>query len=277
MRKNKQNHFNCLKLYLKAKISYNENGDVMFTDTHCHIYKEYYEDIGKIITNANNNKVNRFFNNGCDNQSNHEVLELISKYDFMYGAIGIHPENVDDVKKSDITYLKENLKNKKIIAIGEIGLDYHYTKDNKEKQINLLETQLKLAQEYHLPVIIHSRDATMDTINTLKKYNLKGVIHSFSGSKEIADIYIKMGYILGINGVITFKNSKLKDIIKDIPLKNIILETDSPYLTPSPFRGKKNEPARIKEIATFISELKGISLEELARITNENIKRIFDI
>ena len=128
-----------------------------------------------------------------------------------------------------------------------------------------------------MPVIIHSREATEDTINTLKKYKVTGVIHSFSGSLETAKIYIKMGYLLGINGVITFKNSKLKDVIKEIPLESIVLETDSPYLTPEPFRGKKNEPARIKEIAEFICDLKGISLEDLATITNHNIKRIFDI
>ena len=158
-----------------------------------------------------------------------------------------------ELKSKVIRYLKENLG------------------------IELLESQLKIAETHNLPVIIHSREATEDTINTLKKYHIKGVIHSFSGSLETAKIYIKMGYLLGINGVITFKNSKLKEVIKELPLEHLVLETDSPYLTPEPFRGKPNEPARIKEIATFISELKGISLEELARITNENIMRIFDI
>lgn len=195
----------------------------------------------------------------------------------MYIALGIHPESADTYQKEDLTFIEENLSNPKVIAIGEIGLDYHYTKENKTLQIKLLESQLKIAETHNLPVIIHSREATEDTINTLKKYHVKGVIHSFSGSLETAKIYIKMGYLLGINGVITFKNSKLKEVIKELPLEHLVLETDSPYLTPEPFRGKPNEPARIKEIATFISELKGISLEELARITNENIMRIFDI
>ena len=151
------------------------------------------------------------------------------------------------------------------------------TKENKEDQIKLLESELKIAETYQLPVIIHSREATEDTINTLKKFKVNGVIHSFSGSLETARVYIKKGYLLGVNGVITFKNAKLKEVIKEIPLKNIILETDSPYLTPEPYRGKRNEPARIYDIAKFICDLKGISLEELTRITNDNIKRIFDI
>ena len=249
----------------------------MFTDTHCHIYKEYYENIEEVLKNAKKSNVNRMINNGCDKKSNEEVLELTKNYENIYGAIGIHPENIEEYKEEDLKWIEENLKQSKIIAIGEIGLDYHYTKENKTEQIKLLERQLKIAEQYHLPVIIHSREATEDTINTLKKYKVTGVIHSFSGSLETAKIYIKMGYLLGINGVITFKNSKLKEVIKEIPLENIILETDSPYLTPEPFRGKKNEPARIKEIAEFICDLKGISLEDLATITNHNIKRIFDI
>lgn len=249
----------------------------MFTDTHCHIYKEYYENIDEILKRALESNINRVINNGCNRESNKEVLALANTYNNMYIALGIHPESADTYQKEDLTFIEENLSNPKVIAIGEIGLDYHYTKENKTLQIKLLESQLKIAETHNLPVIIHSREATEDTINTLKKYHVKGVIHSFSGSLETAKIYIKMGYLLGINGVITFKNSKLKEVIKEISLEHLVLETDSPYLTPEPFRGKPNEPARIKEIATFISELKGISLEELARITNENIMRIFDI
>lgn len=249
----------------------------MFTDTHCHIYKEYYESIDNVLENAKDVGINRVINNGCDNKSNKEVLELIDKYPNMYGAIGIHPENVETYTEDDIKYIEDNLKKSKIVAIGEIGLDYHYTKDNKEKQIILFERQLKIAEKYHIPVIIHSREATEDTINCLKKYNITGVIHSFSGSLETAKIYIKMGFILGINGVITFKNSKLKEVIKEIDLENIIFETDSPYLTPEPFRGTKNEPARIINIAEFICNLKNIDKSQASIITNENIKRIFDI
>ena len=249
----------------------------MFMDTHCHIYSEYYSNVEEIINNATNSNVNRFINNGCDNESNTQVLGLINKYDNMYGAIGIHPENVDKYNISDLKFIENNLPNPKIIAIGEIGLDYYYTKENKENQIELFEYQLNLAEKYNLPVIIHSRDATVDTINILKKHHVKGVIHSFTGSLETANIYLKLGFLLGINGVITFKNCNLKNVLKNIPLENIILETDSPYLTPVPYRGKRNEPARIYDIAKFISELMNIDLKELSKITNENIKRIFDI
>ena len=249
----------------------------MFTDTHCHIYQEYYDDIDNIMEISNNNNVNRWINNGCDQKSNEEVINLIKKYDNMYGAIGIHPENVDEYTEEDIDFIKSNIMNKKIIAIGEIGLDYHYTKENKDKQIRLLEIQLKIAEEFNLPVIIHSRDATLDTINTLKKFKVKGVIHSFSGSLETANIYINMGYMLGINGVVTFKNANIKDVIREIPLEHLVLETDSPYLTPEPFRGKQNNPSHIIDIAKFVCELKNISLEELSKITNDNIKRMYNI
>ncbi len=249
----------------------------MFTDTHCHIFKEYYENINEILETAKNVGINRIINNGCDTKSNYEVINLCNKYENVYGAIGIHPENVESYSNDDLKYIEENLNNQKIIAIGEIGLDYHYTKDNKEKQIELFERQLKIAETYNIPVIVHSREATEDTINCIKKYKVKGVIHSFSGSIETAKIYIKMGFILGINGVITFKNSKLKEVIKEIDLKDIIFETDSPFLTPEPFRGKKNEPARIINIAEFICNLKEISKSQASIITNENISRIFDI
>ena len=194
----------------------------------------------------------------------------------MYGALGIHPETVDDYSLDDIEFIKNNLSNEKIVAIGEIGLDYHYTKENKDEQIKLLEMQLSLAEEYNLPVIIHSRDATEDTINTLKKFNCRGTIHSFSGSLETAKIYIKMGYLLGVNGVITFKNCNIKDVIKEVGLNNIVLETDSPYLTPVPYRGMKNDPSHIMDIAKFVSELYNVSLEELSYRTNENIKRMYE-
>lgn len=249
----------------------------MYTDTHCHISKEYYSDIKNILENAHKFGIDRVINNGCDSRSNKEVLELITVYHNMYGAIGIHPEFVETYNKKDIQEIENNLSNPKIIAIGEIGLDYHYSKENKEAQIELFEKQLKIAETNKIPVIIHSREATEDTINTLQKYKVTGVIHSFTGSLETAKIYLKMGFYLGINGVITFKNSKLKEVIKEIDLNNILLETDSPYLTPEPFRGKLNDPSKIYNIAEFICNLKNVTPKELANITNKNIKRIFDI
>lgn len=248
----------------------------MFVDTHCHIFKSDYDNIDAVLNNASNNNVKYYINNGSDREYNKEVLELVKEYDNMYGALGIHPETVDDYSLDDIEFIKNNLSNEKIVAIGEIGLDYHYTKENKDEQIKLLEMQLSLAEEYNLPVIIHSRDATEDTINTLKKFNCRGTIHSFSGSLETAKIYIKMGYLFGVNGVITFKNCNIKDVIKEVGLDNIVLETDSPYLTPVPYRGMQNNPSHILDIAKFVSELYNVSLEELSYRTNENIKRMYE-
>ena len=247
----------------------------MFTDSHCHLYHEYYEDLDFIIKESISNKVNRFINDGCDRESNEEVLKLVNIYDNMYGTLGIHPENVEDYKDEDLNFIEDNLNNPKIVAIGEIGLDYHYGKENKDDQIKLLELQLKMAQEYDMPVVIHSREATLDTLNTLKKYKVKGVIHSFSGSIETAREYLKLGYLLGVNGVITFKNANIKEVIKEIPLESLILETDSPYLTPEPFRGHQNNPSHIIDIAKFVANLKDVSLEELSNITNKNLENMF--
>lgn len=248
----------------------------MFMDTHCHIYHEYYEDIDAVIKDSKELGVSRFLNNAVDVASMNEVLRLVKEYDGMYAAIGFHPEEVDHIPLSDIELLEAHLKDKNVIAIGEIGLDYHYTKENSKAQEVLFRKQLELAEKYQLPVIIHSRDATEDTIRILKDYHVTGVIHSFSGSYETAMIYLKMGFSFGINGVITFKNSRIKEVIKRLPLESILLETDSPYLTPDPYRGKKNEPKYVSEIAKFVADFFEISLEDLSRITTENIKRIFD-
>lgn len=249
----------------------------MFTDTHCHLYMEYYDDIKLVIERAKEADITRFINNGCDTKSNEEVLELSKKYNNLYAAIGIHPESVNNYNVDDINFLIEHINNTNVVAIGEIGLDYHYTKENRNEQITLFKKQLDIAEKYNMPVIIHSREATDDMLKILKEYKVKGVIHSFSGSLETAKEYIKLGFLLGINGVITFKNCKIKEYIKDIPLSNIILETDSPYLTPEPLRGHKNEPGNIKHIAEFVAKTYNITLEELSIITNDNIKRIFDI
>lgn len=246
----------------------------MFTDTHAHIYKDYY-DIKKVMLKISNSETNRIITNGVDIKTNKEIIKLIKKYDNLYGAIGIHPENVEKYSKNDIEFIKK--KYKKIIAIGEIGLDYHYCKENKEKQKELFEIQLQVAQSLNLPVIIHMREATEDTLSILKKYKVKGVIHSFSGSIETANILLKMGYYFGINGVITFKNSNLKEVYKKIPIDRILLETDSPYLTPEPKRGAKNDPSNIIYIAEYVANIYNINTKKLAEITNKNIEVLFDI
>ena len=249
----------------------------MLIDTHCHLYKEYYDSIEDVLLESQKNEVSSFIVSGCDTKSNQEALEIVKKYPNVYCSIGIHPEYVDSYTNEDLRFLESCLCESKVVAIGEIGLDYHYSKENKELQKELFEKQLMLASKYSLPVVIHSRDAIEDTITILKKFpELKGVIHSFSGSLEVAQIYIKMGYKLGINGVVTFKNSHLKELLPTIK-DSIVLETDSPYLTPHPFRGTKNSPKNIKIIAEFICDYLGISMNELVGITNQNIKAIFDI
>ena len=249
-----------------------------FVDTHCHVFKSDYENIDEVLKNASNNHIKYVINNGSNNKFNKEVLDLIEKYPNMYGAIGIHPEDVDDATQEDIKFIEDNLSNEKIVAIGEIGLDYYYTKDNKKEQIKLFETQLALAEKYNLPVIVHSRDATEDTINSLKKFNCKGVIHSFSGSLETARIYIKMGYLLGVNGVITFKNArKSLEALAAVPLDRLVLETDCPYMAPVPFRGKRCDSSMIPYMAEKAAEIKGSSAQEILDITCKIGLKLFEI
>ena len=242
----------------------------MFTDTHCHILEEDYDNIDKVIKDAKDTGIHKMINNGSNRQTSEEVLELSRKYDSLYGAIGIHPDSTEDFTKENLAFIEEHIH--EVVAIGEIGLDYHYEGYDRETQLNLLEEQLKLAEKYSKPVIIHSRDATLDTINTLKKFPaVKGSIHCFTGSLETAKIYLKMGYKLGFGGVTTFKNAK------EIPLEAILFETDSPYLSPEPLRGTKNEPKNVLHIAKFISEVLGITLEDLSNITEQNVHDLFDI
>ncbi len=248
----------------------------MYIDTHCHISIDDYDDIEQVIK-EDFEVVDKIVISGCSKEYIREAISIANSHDNIFVTIGYHPDQVDVYSDDDLKELEELLLHPKVIGVGEIGLDYHYEKDKREKQIELFEKQLEIAERFKLPVVIHSRDATLDTINTLKKYHVKGVIHSFSGSLETAREYIKIGFLLGVNGVITFKNSNVKEVYKEIPLEYIILETDSPYLTPEPNRGKQNNPSYIIDIAKYICELKNISLEELSRITNDNIKRLYNI
>lgn len=249
----------------------------MFVETHAHIVKSMYDNIPEIINNSLDVNVMKIVNCSVDVSVSKEVISLSNQYNgVLYSAIGIHPENIDEVEKEDFIELEELIKNNKITAIGEIGLDFYYCKDNKEKQVIVFEMCLSLAQKYNLPVIIHSRDATRVVLNILKKYKVKGIIHCFSGSLEIALEYIKMGYYIGIGGIVTFKNSKLWEVVEKIDLSNIVLETDCPFLTPEPYRKYKNEPKYIPVIATKIAQIKGVSVEEVAEITTSNACHIFD-
>ncbi len=247
-------------------------------DTHAHLSKEYYEDIPSVLLRGRKNNVTSIIASGCTKQDIPETVDLINKYDCLYATIGYHPEEADIITDSDIEELEQIiLANPKIIGIGEIGLDYHYGKDNRERQISLFDKQLVLAEKLNLPVVIHSRDATMDTYELLKKHDVKGIIHCFSSSLEIARQYIKLGFLLGIGGVITFKNCKLKDVVDSIGLEHIVLETDCPYLSPVPFRGKMNEPSYVYYTAEFIAKLKNMSVEEVDRITTKNVFGLFDL
>jgi len=248
----------------------------MFTDTHAHLYKEYYEDIESVIKRANENGINKILVAADDLKSCDEVIELGNKYDNVYACLGIFPENYKDSKSKFKKIVESNITNNKFIAIGEIGLDYSNPTD-KNKQLALFDYQLSLAEQYKFPVVVHMRDATEDTIETLKKHNVKGVIQCFSGSLETANILTDMGFYFGIGGVMTFTNAKIKNVIKELPLDRIILETDSPFLAPTPLRGQTNEPKNIKIIAEFLADLKGKTLEEIGQITEENVHNLFDI
>ena len=249
----------------------------MFIDTHCHVVSEYYDDIDVVIKNAIDNGVLKIIINGYNMQSNREVLELVKKYDIVYGALGIQPEELYDYNDDSLKFIEEHINDEKIIAVGEIGLDYHYDTD-KELQKELFKRQLEIAYKYNKPVIIHSRDCIQETYNILKESKVKGTMHCYSGSKEMALEFIKIGFLIGIGGVSTFKNAKnIVDVIKYIPLEYIILETDSPYLTPEPYRGKRNEPMYIPIVAKRVADIKGLDIKEIERTTTDNARRLFDI
>lgn len=249
----------------------------MYIDVHCHLDSKYYSDVSKVIDRAKDNNVNIMIYNGCDVKSNNEVIELINKYDCIYGAIGFHPTCLNDITDDDYVKLEENVKNKKIVAIGEIGLDYHYDDTDKVRQKEHFIKQLELANKYNLPVIVHSRDSIQDTYDILKKYPVRGIIHCFSGSLEMAREFVKLGFYISVGGIVTFKNARnIIDVIKNIDLSYILLETDSPYLAPVPYRGEVNEPCYIPIIADKIAYIKGTNVNEVMNCTTENAMGLFD-
>lgn len=249
----------------------------MFCDTHCHLSVEDYDNIDLVIKENKEAGVGKIIISGCTKESINESLLLSKKYEDVYITIGYHPSEVDYVNDELLGELRSQLKYDKVVGLGEIGLDYYYGKENKEEQLILFEKQLKIAEDMGLVVVIHSRDATEDTINCLKKYKVKGVIHCFSGSVETAKIYVGMGYKLGVGGIVTFKNSKLYEVVKAVGLENIVLETDSPYLTPVPFRGQKNSSKYIPLIADSVAKILDIPIEEVARVTSSNACDLFDL
>ena len=238
-------------------------------DTHCHI--DCCEDVEDII----NNFEGIIITSGYDDKSNIKVIDLVNKYPNVYGTLGIHPEEVDNDYNLDIVI--NNLDNPKIVGIGEIGLDYHYSKQNIDKQKELFIKQLEIANTYNLPIVVHCRDAIEDTYNILKNYNLKGSIHCFSSSLEIARKFIDLGYKIGVGGVITFKNGKkLREVVDGISNNDILTETDSPYLSPEPFRGKENKPSNVYYVIKKIASIKDMSEEEIKNIIMNNSEEVFE-
>ena len=250
----------------------------MYFDSHAHFDDEKYnENRDSLIREMNENGVDYIINIGADMKSSQNSIELAKKYDFIYATIGVHPHEVEKMTEEDIKDLEEMAKYEKVVGIGEIGLDFYYDFSQRDKQRYWFERQLELAKKLDMPVSIHSREATMECFEIIKNSGVrKGVIHAFSGSVEIAREYIKMGFYIGVGGVLTFKNSKkLVDVVKDISIDNILLETDSPYLAPVPVRGSVNNSQNLKYIADKISEIKQISAEKVCEITTKNAKCLF--
>lgn len=248
-------------------------------DTHSHIdFEEYQNNFEHFLKELQENEIEKVIIPGVEPQTFTRILNICEKNKILYCALGVHPSEYQSYTEDTEKEIIELSKNKKVIAIGEIGLDYHYGADSKEEQKDILHKQLKLAEKLQLPVLIHDREAHDDCLNIVKQYNLKDVVfHCFSGNLEFAEKCITEGYYIAIGGVVTFKNAKdLKEVAKEIPLNKILLETDAPYLAPTPFRGKLNTPAYLKYIATEIANLKGISIEEIKEITTQNAKRIFN-
>ena len=248
----------------------------MLVDTHCHLFLEYYDDIQGVLDRARANDIGAVIVNGTNISDNKEVLRLVLEYDMVYGALGIQPEEIDDSWEDTLSFIEEHIHDNKIIAIGEIGLDYHYD-DDRELQKCVFRKQLELAQKYNIPVIIHSRDCIQETYDILKEYRVRGILHCYSGSLEMARLFNKLGFYLGIGGICTFKNaSKIVDVIKNIPLEYIVLETDSPYLSPEPYRGRVNEPSNIGIILEKICDIKCLSYKEASDVIYSNILALFD-
>lgn len=252
----------------------------MYFDTHTHLDDEKFDpDRELVIENLKKEGVSLAVNVGADLTSSKNSIALAEQYDFIYAAVGVHPNEVGEMQDEDLETLADMAKHEKVVAIGEIGLDYHYDEPGRDVQKLWFEKQLRLAQALNMPFIVHDRDAHQDTLELLKKvgyYN--GVMHCFSGSCEMAKILLDLGFYISIAGQVTFKNApKVKEVAKMVPADRLFIETDSPYLTPEPHRGERNNSANVKFTCAKIAELKGICAEELAKVTLENGKKFYGI
>ncbi|MBQ7861294.1 MAG: TatD family hydrolase [Clostridia bacterium] len=248
-------------------------------DTHAHYDdSRFEEDRDELLCSLKVKGVSHIVNCGCDLKSSLSTLNLAEKYDFIFAAIGVHAHEAEETTEDDLAEIEKLYSNKKVVAVGEIGLDYHYDFSPRERQIEIFERQLILANKLNLPVIVHDREAHEDTMNLLKKHRPKGVVHCFSGSAEMAKEIVKLGMYIGIGGAVTFKNAKKPiEVVEYLPLDRLLLETDAPYMTPVPFRGQRCDSAHIAYTAEKIAEIKGIEAQELIDICNENAKRLFNI
>lgn len=254
----------------------------MLIDSHVHLDDIKFDgDRHILIENFKNNNIELVINIGADLKSSVASVDLANKYSNIYAAIGVHPHSAKEVNTMVMEQLKELALNEKVIAIGEIGLDYYYDNSPRDIQRKWFIEQLKLAKELDLPVIIHTRDAMGETFDILKNNqngNVRGVLHCYSGSLEMALEYIKMGFYISLGGPVTFKNARLvREVAEAVPLDKLLIETDCPYLTPEPYRGKRNEPVYVKYVAEKIAEVKKISYDELVKATNRNTKKLFGI
>ena len=251
----------------------------MIFDTHAHYDdKQFKEDRNQLMEQMQENGIGTIVNVSATVDSWADTIQLTEEYDIVYGAIGVHPDEVGNLTDAKFEEMKTFLENEKIVAVGEIGLDYYWDTNAHEIQEKWFIKQLELAKSKDLPVNIHSRDAAKDTMRIMKQYgnSLSGIIHCYSYSREVAREYVKMGYYLGIGGVITFQNAKkLKEVVKEIPLEHLVLETDCPYLAPTPNRGKRNTSLNLKYVAEEIANIKNISLEEVIEQTKQNARKVY--
>ncbi len=250
----------------------------MFFDSHAHYDDAAYDnDRAELIDMMKKNGVDKIINVGSDMRSSIRSIELAQKYDFIYAAVGIHPHNIQDMTEENIKLLQKYCNCYKVVAVGEIGLDYHYENIDRDAQKYWFKRQLDICAQTGRPVIIHSRNAAADSFEILKNSGVhKGVIHAFSGSPEMAKQYISLGFYIGVGGVSTYKNAKkLVETIKQIPLEKILIETDAPYLTPEPYRGQRNNSQNLRLIVERIGEIKQIPPEFVANISYENTEILF--
>jgi TatD DNase family protein len=254
----------------------------MLFDTHVHLNADQYEeDLEEVIQRAKEAGVTNMVCVGFDRQTINKAMELAEKYDFIYACVGWHPVDAIDMKEEDLVWIEELAAHPKVVAIGEMGLDYHWDKSPKEIQKEVFRKQIQLAKKVKLPIVIHNREATADIVEILQEERaaeVGGIMHCFSGSPEVAVECLKMNFYISLGGPVTFKNAKKpKEVAAVIPLEKLLIETDCPYLAPHPYRGKRNEPGYVRLVAEQIAEIKGISLEEVAAVTTANAKKLFDI